>query len=115
MVYKEGSWCICLYYRDLKKNTIKDKFHIPFIHELIHELHQVVYITKLDLHSVYNQIRMSKEQIPQKTIRTDEDNYDFCDFFFFNNELLTSKILTNSILNTTIRKFVLVFFDDILT
>jgi hypothetical protein len=36
---KEGSWNICPYFRELNKITIKDKFLIPVIHELLYKLH----------------------------------------------------------------------------
>ena len=54
MVHKEGSWCMCLDYREINKITIKDKFISPIIDELLDELHGVVYFTNLDLHSGYH-------------------------------------------------------------
>ena len=112
---KDGTLRMCINYRGLNQCTIKNKYPIPRIDELLDRLNGSSIYTKIDLKSGYYQIRIKEEDIPKTGFNTRYGHYEFTVIpFGLTNAPITFNCLMSDILSKQLDEYVLVFFDDIL-
>ena len=88
---------------------------MPLIEEIIKELAGSSYFTKLDMQSGYHQVRMKKEDEYKIAFKIHHGHYQFKVMpFGLTNTPATFQCVMNEVLAPFLRKFVMVFLDDIL-
>jgi hypothetical protein len=112
---KDGSWSIVVDYRHLNALTIKSIYHVPVIDELLDELAGASWFSKLDLRTGYHQILMAPGEEFKTSFQTHHGQFEFTVMAFgLTGAPATFLSAMNDTLSDYLRKFVLVFFDDIL-
>ena len=112
---KDGSSRLCVYYRQLNKMTIKNKYPLPRIDDLMDQLHESSMFSKIDLRSGYHQILVKADDVQKTAFRSRYGHYKYMVMpFGVTNAPAVSMDYMNRIFRLFLDKFVVVFIDDIL-
>nr|GEX47934.1 putative reverse transcriptase domain-containing protein [Tanacetum cinerariifolium] len=112
---KDGSFRMCIDYRELNKLTVKNRYPLPRIDDLFDQLQGSSTYSKIDLRSGYHQLRVREEDIPKTTFITRYGHYEFQVMpFGLTNALAVFMDLMNRVCKPYLDKFMIVFINDIL-
>nr|GEZ61463.1 putative reverse transcriptase domain-containing protein [Tanacetum cinerariifolium] len=112
---RDGSFRMCIDYRELNKLTVKNRYSLPRIDDLFDQLHGSSVYSKIDLRSGYHQLRVREEDVSKMAFRTRYGHYEFQVMpFGLTKAPAIFMDLMNRVCKPYLNKFVIVFIDDIL-
>ncbi|GJR22958.1 putative reverse transcriptase domain-containing protein, partial [Tanacetum coccineum] len=112
---KDGSFRVCIYYHELNKLTVKNRYPLPRIDDLFDQLQGSSVYSKIDMRSGYHQLRIKEEDILNNAFRTRYGHFEFQVMpFGLTNAPAVFMDLMNRVCKPYLDKFVIVFIDDIL-
>ena len=112
---KDGSLRLCVDYRGLNAISIRDKYPIPLVSEILDRLSQAKIFTKLDLRGAYNLIRIRKGDEWKTAFRTRYGSFEYNVMpFGLANAPATFQSYIDRALHGLLDDFVIVYLDDIL-
>jgi len=112
---KHGSMRLCVDYRQLNKVTIKNRYPLPRIDDLMDQFVGAEVFSKIDLRSGYHQIRVKAEDVSKTAFRTRYGHYKYSVMpFGVTNAPGVFMEYLNRIFHPYLDQFVVVFIDDIL-
>jgi hypothetical protein len=106
---------MCVDYRDLNKITVKNRYPLPRIDDLLDQLKNVVYFTKLDLHIGYHQIRVAEQDAWKNAFKTKQGLFERLVMSFgLCNAPTYFMCVMNNVFMPFLDDFVIVYLDNIL-
>jgi hypothetical protein len=112
---KYGTWRLYIDYRALNKITVRNQYLIPRINDLLDQLMEAKYFSKIDLKSSYHQVPIEQTDVWKTAFKSKEGIFEWLVMpFGLTNAPTTFMRMMDDILQPFNNTFVVVYLDDIL-